>query len=89
MSGPGGVAADQLRALIERIEHVEEEIKALNEGKKEIYSEAKGEGYDVRIIKEVIRIRKQDAKDRDEKESLIDLYLHALGSASAVESKAA
>jgi uncharacterized protein (UPF0335 family) len=89
MSGPGGVAADQLRAFVERIEHVEEEIKALNEGKKEIYSEAKGEGYDVSIIKEVIRIRKQDAKDRDEKESLIDLYLHAIGGAAAVESKAA
>ena len=67
MSGPGGVAAEQLRAIIERIEHVEEEIKALNEGKKEIYAEAKGEGYDIKIIKEVIRIRKQDAKDRDEK----------------------
>lgn len=89
MSGPGGVAAEQLRAIIERIEHVEEEIKALNEGKKEIYAEAKGEGYDVKIIKEVIRIRKQDAKDRDEKESLIDLYLHALGNASTVEAKAA
>jgi uncharacterized protein (UPF0335 family) len=89
MSGPGGVAADQLRAFVERIEHVEEEIKALNEAKKEIYSEAKGEGYDVSIIKEVIRIRKQDAKDRDEKESLIDLYLHALGGAPAVQSKAA
>jgi uncharacterized protein (UPF0335 family) len=89
MSGPGGVAAEQLRAFIERIEHVEEEIKALNEGKKEIYAEAKGEGYDIKIIKEVIRIRKQDEKDRDEKESLIDLYLHALGSASAVEAKAA
>jgi uncharacterized protein (UPF0335 family) len=83
------VAGDQLRAFVERIEHVEEEIKALNEGKKEIYAEAKGEGYDIKIIKEVIRIRKQDAKDRDEKESLIDLYLHALGSASAVEAKAA
>lgn len=84
MSGPGGVAADQLRAFIERIEHVEEEIKALTEGKKEIFAEAKGEGYDVKIIKEVIRIRKQDAKERDEKESLIDLYLHALeGAATA------
>ncbi len=89
MSGPGGVAAEQLRALIERIEHIEEEIKALTEGKKEIYAEAKGEGYDVKIIKEVIRIRKQDAKDRDEKESLIDLYLHALGSAPADEAMAA
>jgi uncharacterized protein (UPF0335 family) len=89
MSGPGGLAAEQLRSFVERIEHVEEEIKALNEGKKEIYSEAKGEGYDIKIIKEVIRIRKLDAKDRDEKESLIDLYLHALGCAPAIEAKAA
>jgi uncharacterized protein (UPF0335 family) len=89
MSGPGGVAGEQLRAFIERIEHVEEEIKVLTEAKKEIYSEAKSEGYDVKIVKEVIRIRKQDAKDRDEKKSLIDLYLHALGNASAVEAKAA
>jgi uncharacterized protein (UPF0335 family) len=89
MSGPGGVAAEQLRAFVERIEHVEEEIKALTEGKKEIFTEAKGEGYDVKIIKEVIRIRKQDAKERDEKESLVDLYLHALESASATTAKAA
>ncbi|MDB5650452.1 MAG: hypothetical protein JWL62_1972, partial [Hyphomicrobiales bacterium] len=67
-----------------RIEHVEEEIKALTEGKKEIYAEAKGEGYDVKIIKEVIRIRKQDEKERDEKESMLDLYLHALQSAGGV-----
>ena len=78
MSGPGGVAADQLRALIERIEHVEEEIKALNEAKKEIYSEAKGEGFYVKIIKEVIRIRKQDQEERQEHESLLEVYLHAL-----------
>ena len=83
MSGPGGVAGDQLRAFVERIEHVEEEIKALTEGKKEIYAEAKGEGYDVKILKEVIRIRKQDAKERDEKESLVDLYLHALQNTGA------
>ncbi|MBX9739625.1 MAG: DUF2312 domain-containing protein [Beijerinckiaceae bacterium] len=85
MSGPGGVAGDQLRAFVERIEHVEEEIKALNEGKKEIYAEAKGEGYDVKIIKEVIRIRKQDEKERDEKESMLDLYLHALQNAGVAK----
>lgn len=84
MSGSGGVAGDQLRAFVERIEHVEEEIKALTEGKKEIYAEAKGEGYDVKILKEVIRIRKQDEKERDEKESMLDLYLHALQGAGTV-----
>lgn len=81
MTGPDGVAGNQLRAFVERIEHVEEEIKALNESKKEIFDEAKGEGYDVKILKEVIRLRKQDKKDRDEHESLLDLYLHAIETA--------
>jgi len=79
MSGPGGVAGDQLRALVERIEHVEEEIKALTEDKKEIYAEAKGQGSDVKVIREVIRIRKQDPKEQDEAASLLDTYLHAIG----------
>jgi uncharacterized protein (UPF0335 family) len=81
MSGPGGVAGDQLRAFVERIEHIEEEIKGLMDDKKDIYAEAKGEGFDVKILKEVIRIRKQDQKERDEKESLLDVYLHALETA--------
>ena len=81
MSGPGGVAGDQLRAFVERIEHVEEEIKALNEDKKSIFDEAKGEGYDVKILKEVIRLRKQDKKERDEHESLLEVYLHAIETA--------
>ena len=58
MSGPGGVAGDQLRAFVEHIEHVEEEIRSLTEDKKEIFAEAKAEGFDVKILKEVIRIRK-------------------------------
>ncbi|HEY8578322.1 MAG TPA: DUF2312 domain-containing protein, partial [Beijerinckiaceae bacterium] len=78
MSRPGSLAGEQLRAFVERIEHVEEEIKALTEGKKEIYAEAKNEGYDVKILKEVIRLRKQDERERDEKESMLDLYMQAL-----------
>ena len=66
MSGPGGVAGDQLRALVERIEHIEEEIKSLNEGKKEVYAEAKGEGFDTKVLREVIRLRKQDREEMDE-----------------------
>ncbi|HEV2557864.1 MAG TPA: DUF2312 domain-containing protein [Microvirga sp.] len=81
MSGPGGVAGNQLRAFVERIEHIEEEIKGLNEGKKEIFDEAKNEGYDVKILKEVIRLRKQDKKERDEHESLLEVYLHAIDTA--------
>jgi uncharacterized protein (UPF0335 family) len=84
MSGPGEVAGDQLRAIVERIEHIEEEIKELTEGKKEIYLEAKGNGFDVKILREVIRVRKQDQKERDEQESLLDVYLQAIKGASPV-----
>ena len=78
MSGPSEIAGDQLRTIVERIEHVEEEIKELTEAKKEIYQEAKGNGYDIKILREVIRVRKQDAKERDEKETLLDIYLQAI-----------
>jgi uncharacterized protein (UPF0335 family) len=84
MSRPVGVAGDQLRAIVERIEHIEEEIKELTEGKKEIYLEAKGNGFDVKILREVIRVRKQDQKERDEQESLLDVYLQAIKGASSV-----
>jgi uncharacterized protein (UPF0335 family) len=82
MSGPVGIAGEQLRAIVERIEHVEDEIKELTEAKKEIYQEAKGNGFDVKILREVIRIRKQDQKERDEQDSLLDAYLQALKGAS-------
>lgn len=81
MSGPGGVAGNQLRAFVERIERLDEEIKGLTEDKKEIFDEAKNEGYDVKILKEVIRLRKQDKKERDEHESLLEVYLHAIETA--------
>ena len=81
MSGPGGVAGDRLRAFVERIERLEEEIKQLSDDKKDIYAEAKGDGFDVKILKEVIRLRKQDKKDRDEHDSLLEVYLHAIETA--------
>ena len=84
MSGPVGIAGDQLRAIVERIEHVEDEIKELIEAKKEIYLEAKGNGFDVKILREVIRLRKQDQKELDEQESLLDAYLQAIKGASRV-----
>jgi uncharacterized protein (UPF0335 family) len=83
MSRPDGVAGDQLRAIVERIEHVEEEIKELAEAKKEIYTEAKSNGYDVKVLREVIRLRKQDQKERDEQESLLDVYMQAIQGASS------
>lgn len=82
MSGPVGIAGDQLRAIVERIEHVEEEIKELTEARKEIYFEAKGNGFDVKVLREVIRLRKQDQKERDEQESLLDAYMQAIKTAS-------
>ena len=66
MSGSGVIAGDQLRTIVERIEYVENKIKELTEAKKEIYFEAKGSGFNVKILREVIRVRKQDQKDRDE-----------------------
>ena len=89
MSGPVGIAGDQLRAIVERIEHVEDEIKELTEAKKEIYLEAKGNGFDVKILREVIRVRKQDQKERDEQETLVEVYLQAIKGASAVAKKGA
>ena len=81
MSRKGGVAGDQLRAFVERIERFEEDIKALSEDKKEVYAEAKGEGFDVKILREVIKLRKQDQDELDEKQSLLEIYLHALETA--------
>ena len=73
-----GVAGERIRSFIERVEQIEEELKALNEGKKEVFSEAKGEGFDVKVLKEILKIRKQDKDQRDEQESLLDLYMRAM-----------
>lgn len=89
MTDTVGIAGDRIRSFIERIEHIDEEIKALNEGKKEVFAEAKGEGFDVKVLKEILRLRKQDKDDRDELESLLDLYLRAMESAEAPRAKAA
>jgi uncharacterized protein (UPF0335 family) len=78
MQSAGGIAGDRLRSLVDRIERIEEEIKGLSDDKKDIFMEAKGEGFDVKILREVVRLRKQDKKERDERESLLDVYMHAL-----------
>jgi uncharacterized protein (UPF0335 family) len=78
MSGSIGIAGDQLRTIVERIEKVEEEIRELAEAKKEIYQEAKSNGFDVKILREVIRVRKQNQEERDEQESLLETYLEAI-----------
>ena len=78
-----GVARDQLRAFIERIERLEEEKKAIADDIKEIYAEAKGNGFDTKVLRQVVRIRKQDQHERAEQEAILDLYMHALGMAPA------
>jgi uncharacterized protein (UPF0335 family) len=76
------VAGERITSIIERIERLEEEIKDLMEAKKEIFAEAKGEGLDVKILKEILKIRKQDKDERDEQETLLDVYLRAMDAPS-------
>ena len=78
MTEVGGVAADQLRSFIERIENLEEEKSILSADIKEIYSEAKGTGFDIKVIRMIIRLRKMDQTDRQEQEQILDLYKRAL-----------
>jgi uncharacterized protein (UPF0335 family) len=72
-------AKDQLKSIIERIERLEEEKAALTADIREVYSEAKGNGFDTKIIRQVVRLRKLDRADRQEQEAILDLYLAALG----------
>ena len=89
MTDTAGIPGDRICSFVERIEQIDEEIKALNEGKKEVFSEAKGEGFGVKVLKEILRLRKRDKDERDEQESLLDLYLRAMESAGASPVKAA
>jgi len=73
------VAAVQLRAIVERIERLNEEAKAIGDDKKEIFAEAKGTGFDTKAIKTIIRLRRMDQSERQEEESILDLYKAALG----------
>jgi uncharacterized protein (UPF0335 family) len=79
MSDPTRIARDQLKSIVERIERLEEEKAALAEDIKEVYAEAKANGYDTKTLRTVIRLRKQDSAERQEQEALLDLYLAALG----------
>ena len=74
---PGG----KIRSFVERVENIEGELAELSEQKKEVFAEAKGEGFDVKILKEIIKLRKQDQDERDERESLLDLYMRAMETA--------
>jgi uncharacterized protein (UPF0335 family) len=77
------VAQDQLKAFVERIERMEEEKKAIADDIREIYAEAKGNGFDIKVLRQVVKIRKQDHSERMEQEAILDLYLAALGMQAA------
>jgi len=72
-------AVDQLKSIIERIERLEEEKKAISEDIKDVYAESKGNGYDVKALRTIIRMRKQDPNERAEEETILETYMHALG----------
>ncbi|WP_028880262.1 DUF2312 domain-containing protein [Terasakiella pusilla] len=79
MTEVGGIAGDHLRSFIERIERLEEEKAALSADIKDVYAEAKGTGFDVKIMRQLIRLRKMEDHDRSEQEEILDLYKRALG----------
>jgi len=75
----GGIAAERLRQLIERIERLEDEKAAMAADIREIYAEAKAVGFDAKVMRQIIKLRKMDTADQQEMEALIDTYKHALG----------
>jgi uncharacterized protein (UPF0335 family) len=75
------VAGARIRSFVERVETLDAELQEINEQKKEVFAEARGEGFDVKILKEIIRLRKQDKDERDEHESLLDTYMRAMETA--------
>jgi uncharacterized protein (UPF0335 family) len=79
MEASTAIAQGQLRSIVERIERLEEEKATIGADIKEVYAEAKANGFDAKIIRRVVRLRKVDRSEREEEEALIDLYMHALG----------
>ena len=79
MADVGGIASERLQSFVERLERLEEEKVALSEDIKEVYSEAKSGGFDIKIMRQIVRLRKMNTADRREQEELLDLYKNALG----------
>ncbi len=79
MADVGGIAADQLRQIVARIERLEEEKAGLAADIRDVYAEAKGNGFEVKILRQIIRLRKLDKAELQEQDALLDLYMHALG----------
>ena len=78
-AGHNSIAGDRLRSIVERVERLEDERKALTADVKDIYTEAKSAGFDVKVIRQLIRIRKQEPSEVEEQDALLDLYKHAIG----------
>jgi uncharacterized protein (UPF0335 family) len=78
MANPG-IAADQLRQIVERIERLEEEKQAIADDVKDVYAEAKANGFDTKVLRQIVRLRKQEPNERAEHEAVLDLYMQALG----------
>jgi uncharacterized protein (UPF0335 family) len=87
-AGCRGIAGAQLKSFIERIERLEEEKQALGEDIKEVYAEAKGTGFEPKIMRQILKIRKMDKDEHDEQESLLDIYKRALGMLPDAEARA-
>jgi len=75
----GTVAVDQLRLFIERVERLEEEKKGIADDIKDVYAEAKAHGFDIKALRTIVRLRKQDSDERKEQEAILETYMHALG----------
>ena len=80
-----GIAGDYLRSFVERIERLEEEKKVIADDIKDVYAEAKGTGFDVKILRKIIALRTKQPHEREEEEAILDLYKHALGMVSGSE----
>ncbi len=83
----GGVAGDILRSFIERIERLEEEKKGIADDIRDVYAEAKSSGFEPKIMRQVVRIRKMESHEREEQEALLDVYMHALEGGSAPQAE--
>jgi uncharacterized protein (UPF0335 family) len=75
-------AKDQLKAFVERVERLEEEKKALSDDIRDVYAEAKGNGFDVKALRTIVRLRKLETSERQEQQAILDTYMHALGMAA-------
>jgi len=75
------MAGNRVRSFVERIEQLDTELQEINEQRKEVFAEAKSEGFDVKVLKEIVKLRKQDQDERDEHETLLDVYMRAMESA--------